>query len=199
MVGQCRLLGFIDPHAVRQAQPRRRQAELGEVARCSPAPVRARRARPRRDSPRHGCARAGRARARAPPPLRAARASTTRRSGARTRRAAAVRAGHASGAWSARLSSIERATCSSSRRDGRVASASIMHLPTTARRPIGSSASKTASVSCTVSIVSTVVVPPSSSSAAASRADAASDAGVCAASIGQMRRFSQSSSARSSA
>ena len=98
----------------------------------------------------------------------------------------------------ATLSSIDAAVCSSSRA-GTAASASIMHLPTTARRPIGSSASNTASVSCTVSIVSTVVVPLWSSSDAAYRADAASDAAVCAASIGQIRVLSQSSSARSSA
>ena len=49
-----------------------------------------------------------------------------------------------------------------------------MHLPTTARRPISSSASNTTSVSCTVSIVSAVVVPLRRSSAAARRADARS-------------------------
>ena len=74
-----------------------------------------------------------------------------------------------------------------------------MHLPTVARSPISASVSNTTSVSCTVSIVSTVVVPDSSSSAAASRADARSVAGVCAASIGQTRRRSHSSSGMSSA
>ena len=48
-------------------------------------------------------------------------------------------------------------------------------------------ASNTASVSCTVSIVSTVVVPLAAARSAASRAAARSDAGVCAASIGQTR------------
>ena len=62
----------------------------------------------------------------------------------------------------------------------------------TARSPVAATASNTASVSCTVSIVSTVVVPLESSSQAARRADARSDAGVCAASIGQMRGRSQS-------
>jgi hypothetical protein len=55
-----------------------------------------------------------------------------------------------------------------------------MHLPTTARRPISSSASKTTSVSCTVSIVSAVVAAEESS-AAARRAEARSVAGVWAA------------------
>ncbi len=74
-----------------------------------------------------------------------------------------------------------------------------MHLPTVARSPISASVSNTTSVSCTVSIVSAVVVPESSSSAAASRAEARSVAGVCAASIGQTRRRSHSSSGMSSA
>ena len=74
-----------------------------------------------------------------------------------------------------------------------------MHLPTVARSPISASVSNTTSVSCTVSIVSTVVVPESSSSAAASRAAARSVDGVCAASIGQIRRRSHSSSGMSSA
>ena len=50
---------------------------------------------------------------------------------------------------------------------------SIRHLPTVARMPVGAMASSTASVSCTVSIVSTVVVPVRSSSWTASRAEAA--------------------------
>jgi hypothetical protein len=74
-----------------------------------------------------------------------------------------------------------------------------MHLPTTARRPIWSSASKTTSVSCTVSMVNADVVPLRSSSAAASRVEARSVCGVCAASIGQTRRRSHSSSGMSSA
>ena len=74
-----------------------------------------------------------------------------------------------------------------------------MHLPTTARSPMGSRAAKTESVSCTVSMVSTVVVPLISNSDAACLAAAARDAGVCAASIGHTRVFSQSSNARSSA
>ena len=98
----------------------------------------------------------------------------------------------------ATLSSSDAFVCSI-RRAGAASSASIMHFPTTARSPVDSRASKTASVSCTVSIVSTVVVPLISSSEAACRAAAASDAGVCAASIGHTRVFSQSSSARSSA
>ena len=73
---------------------------------------------------------------------------------------------------------------------------SIMHLPIVARMPLSATASNTASVSCTVSIVSTVVVPLESSSVVASRAAARSDAGVCAASIGQMRVRSQSISAQ---
>ena len=48
-------------------------------------------------------------------------------------------------------------------------------------------------------MVSTVVVPERNSSEAACCAAAASERGLCAASIGQMRVFSQSSSARSSA
>jgi hypothetical protein len=91
------------------------------------------------------------------------------------------------------------ARVSSWRRFGTCASKSIMHLPIVARRPISSTASNTASVSCTVSIVSTVVVPLHSSSVAASRAAARSEAGVCAASIGQTRDRSQSIRARSSA
>ena len=74
-----------------------------------------------------------------------------------------------------------------------------MHLPTTARSPTDDSDSNTTSVSWTVSIVSTVVVPESRSSDAASSADARSVDGVCAASIGQIRRFSHSSSGMSSA
>ena len=87
----------------------------------------------------------------------------------------------------------------SSRRAGTAVSASIMHLPTTARRPMGSSAANTASVSCTVSMVSTVVVPLINNSDAACRAAAASDAGVWAASMGHTRVFSHASNARSSA
>ena len=101
-------------------------------------------------------------------------------------------------AASARLSSTDACVRSSSRA-GTARSASIMHLPTTARSPVGSRASNTASVSCTVSIVRTAVVPPSSNSDAASEAAAASDRGVCAASMGQMRVRSQSRSTRSSA
>ena len=74
-----------------------------------------------------------------------------------------------------------------------------MHLPTTARMPVSASVSNTTSVSCTVSIVSTVVVPDSRSSADASRVEARSVAGECAASIGQTRRRSHSSSGMSSA
>ena len=74
-----------------------------------------------------------------------------------------------------------------------------MHLPIVARSPLSATASNTASVSCTVSIVNTAVVPLDSSSSAASRAAARSDAGVCAASIGQTRLRSQSISGRSSA
>ncbi len=68
-----------------------------------------------------------------------------------------------------------------------------------ARNPLCAISSQTTSVSCTVSIVSTAVVPPSSSSQAARRADARRDAGVWAASSGQMRVRSQSMSTRSSA
>ena len=66
-------------------------------------------------------------------------------------------------------------------------------------RPHAASSSSTASVSCTVSIVSTVVVPERSSSAAASWVAARSVAAVWAASSGQTRSRSQSSSGRSSA
>jgi hypothetical protein len=62
----------------------------------------------------------------------------------------------------------------------------IRHLPIVARRCVDVSASNTASVSWTVSIVNAVVVPPSRSSAAASRAEAARVAASCAASIGQI-------------
>ena len=51
----------------------------------------------------------------------------------------------------------------------------------------------------TVSMVNAVVVPPLMSSAMPSRAEAAIDSGVCAASIGQTRFFNQSSNERSSA
>ena len=80
-----------------------------------------------------------------------------------------------------------------------VVAESIMHFPTVARMPLAASVSNTTSVSCTVSIVSTVVVPERSSSAAARRVAARSVAGVCAASSGQTRRRSQSSSGKSSA
>ena len=74
-----------------------------------------------------------------------------------------------------------------------------MHLPIVARMPLALTAANTASVSCTVSIVRIVVVPLRSSSWHASLAAAVSDAGVCAASIGQTRVLSQSSRRRSSA
>ena len=74
-----------------------------------------------------------------------------------------------------------------------------MHLPTVARSPTSARVSNTTSVSCTVSIVSTDVVPVRSSSAAARRTEARSVDGVCAASIGQTRSFSHSSSGMSSA
>ena len=76
---------------------------------------------------------------------------------------------------------------------------SIRHLPSVARMPVAAVASMTASVSCTVSIVRIDVVPLRSSSRQASRAAARSEAGVCAASIGQMRVRSQSIRRRSSA
>jgi hypothetical protein len=74
-----------------------------------------------------------------------------------------------------------------------------MHLPIVARMPLAAAASNTASVSCTVSMVSTVVVPEASSSAMPRRAAARSVAGVCAASIGHTRVRSQSINGRSSA
>ena len=74
-----------------------------------------------------------------------------------------------------------------------------MHLPIVARMPLAATASNTASVSCTVSIVSTAVVPLESSSVVASCAAARSVAGVCAASIGQMRVRSHCISGMSSA
>ena len=68
------------------------------------------------------------------------------------------------------------------------------------RRPQAAvGAANTESVSCAVSIVSTVVVPLISNSESACRAAAARDAGVCAASMGHTRVLDQSSSARSSA
>ena len=99
------------------------------------------------------------------------RASTTPRSAARSpptagRRRAVPAPGQRRRVVEARVRPARGAA------PARRSAASIRHLPTTARRPVGASASKTASVSCTVSIVSTVVVPPSSSSAAARRADA---------------------------
>ena len=76
---------------------------------------------------------------------------------------------------------------------------SIMHLPTVARNPVSSTTRRTSSVKRTVSIVRAHVVPPLMSSATPSWAEARIDSGVCAASIGQTRFFSQSISARSSA
>ena len=84
-------------------------------------------------------------------------------------------------------------------RAGASAASSIMHLPIVARRPERAISSKTTSVSCTVSIVRIDVVPPRSSSQAARRADARSEASVCAASSGQTRVRSQSIRLRSSA
>ena len=122
---------------------------------------------------------------------RAGPASTTGRTAARTP--------HGYGRWRRRPTGgaapgSRRSPCGSARTAGRApaASASIRHLPITARIPAAATASKTASVSCTVSIVSTVVVPVESSSQAARRAEARSEAGVCAASIGQIRWRSQS-------
>jgi hypothetical protein len=74
-----------------------------------------------------------------------------------------------------------------------------MHLPTVARNPDSSTARKASRVWLTVSIVSAQVVPPLIISAMPRRADARTDAAVCAASIGQTRRLSQSMSERSSA
>ena len=99
---------------------------------------------------------------------------------------------------SATLSSIDAFVCSRIRA-GTSSPESIMHLPMVARMPASAAASNTTSVSCTVSIVSTVVVPQASSSAMPIRAAARSVEGVCAASIGQMRVRSQSISVRSSA
>ena len=76
---------------------------------------------------------------------------------------------------------------------------SIMHLPATARMPPLCSASKMASVWCTVPMSTMAVVPPSNISAMPSSADAAKLAYVCAASSGQMRSFNHSNNARSSA
>jgi hypothetical protein len=72
-------------------------------------------------------------------------------------------------------------------------------LPIVARSPLSATASNTASVSCTVSIVNTEVVPLQRSSVAASRAAARRLWRVWAASIGQTRRRNQSISGRSSA
>jgi hypothetical protein len=74
-----------------------------------------------------------------------------------------------------------------------------MHLPTVARNPLSDTTFKTSSVYRTVSIVSAQVVPPLISSAMPNCADTRIDSGVCAASIGQTRFFSQSISERSSA
>ena len=93
---------------------------------------------------------------------------------------------------SPRLSSIDACAVSRSRAGVPSAAASIMHLPMVARMPLSATASNTASVSCTVSIVSTVVVPLDRSSVVARRTAARSDAGVCAASISHTRVRSQS-------
>ena len=173
-LGQQRLLGVGHPDAVRRAQVRRGQAGVGEVLEVAEA------ARQPADDldlvailgrvrVNDACVRC----ARDAPPLRAARASTTPRSAARTPRAAGRRPRRPSASCSARLSSIDARVLSCSRARHLRRSASIMHLPTIARRPVSASASNTTSVSCTVSIVSTVVVPESSSSAAASRAGGA--------------------------
>ena len=98
----------------------------------------------------------GRERAR---PLRAARASTTRRSAARRRRAAVRSPAPCQRARIATLSSIDARVVFLQPRAAPRASQSIMHLPIVARRPLSATASNTASVSCTVSIVSTAVVP----------------------------------------
>jgi hypothetical protein len=76
---------------------------------------------------------------------------------------------------------------------------SIRLLAIVARIPVADVASITASVPWTVSIVRTDVVPLCSSSRQARRADARSEAGVCAASIGQILVRSHSIRRRSSA
>ncbi len=102
-------------------------------------------------------------------------------------------------AESARLSSSAARPFSRSRAGASGVVSSIRHLPSVARMPVAAVASITASVSCTVSIVRIDVVPLRSSSRHARRAAARSEAGVCAASIGQMRVRSQSIRRRSSA
>ena len=97
-----------------------------------------------------------------------------------------------------------RRSTPASARAGVAARASSLPSPSCTCRPspscpLAASVSNTTSVSCTVSIVSAVVVPERSSSAAASRVAARSVDGVCAASSGQTRRRSQSSSGMSSA
>ena len=191
--------GVGDPHAVRHAQPRRRQARSPPGIRGWSARQRAAgRLPPRRATPTRACGRAPARAPTAPRPPRAARASTRPRSAARTPRAGGrwPRRPSASSARGSRRSTP--VVCSRSL-GGASSAESIMHLPTTARSPADASASKTTSVSWTVSIVRTVVVPDSSSSDAASSAEARSVDGLCAASIGQIRRCSHSSSGMSSA
>ena len=115
----------------------------------------------------------------------------------RAQPAARLRRAIAPSARGSRRSTSARLSCSRPRNLRRPSpSCTCRRSP---RRPVSASVSKTTSVSCTVSIVSTVVVPVRSSSAAASRADARSVVGVCAASIGHTRRRSHSSSGMSSA
>ena len=181
-LGEQRLLGVGHPDAVRRAQPRRRQAGVGQVFEVGQAA---------RQSP-HDLdfvavlggvrvhERAGPTR-RAPRPPRAARASTTPRTAARTPRAAGRRPRRPS-ASSARGSRRSTGASAPAAAPAPRRSESIMHLPTMARSPVSASVSNTTSVSCTVSIVRTEVVPVRSSSAAASRAEARSVAG-------RVRRF----------
>ena len=56
-LGHQRLLGVVDPHAVRGAQMRRGQADLGEVLDVAAGPTARGRAPPRRGSPTRGCGR----------------------------------------------------------------------------------------------------------------------------------------------
>ena len=76
---------------------------------------------------------------------------------------------------------------------------SISALPITARMPDCSSTLAVTSVMCTVPMSLIDVTPPASSSHTASRADAAIEASVCAASSGQMLSRSQRSRSACSA
>ena len=165
-LGHHRLLGVVDPHAVRRAQPRRGEPELAPGRPCCPGRS-ARRTSATSSRFSRGVGVDEHARGRATPrrpPRAASREHDTAKRGASAMRMPPVRLA-VPAPVQARLSSMPGAPRSRAAAAG--ASRAVVHQALADRRAdarCGASASSTTSVSCTVSIVSTVVVPVRSSS-----------------------------------